>query len=484
MSRAPNVVVVVCDQLRPFELGCHGGPVPTPNIDRLSAGGVRFETAVTNNPVCMPARTCLLTGQHSRTCMGAMGNEGGDPPVEHRVHCPDETLPEMLRRTGWRTGLIGKWHVEPSPRALGFESSVYPLAIHRYHGQRYFTSGVLGEPVMEFGPDYEAALVGQFVRQPRDDPFFLFYNISPPHEPIGPGEVPERYLRQFGRDDVKLRPNVWKDGYLAENAWWFKTYLIWDHFWRTAQSDPWRPCPVGYPQAGIGPLPSDTLPDGFDLRDLTARYYAAIAWVDDLVGRLVRALDDSGNLDNTIIIFASDHGDNLGSHHLFNKDCLFEESIRIPLIFHWPNRLSPSVNRSQIAQIIDIYPTLAGLLGLEIPGFVAGRNLTPLLEGTRESLDENWAFIETDAMHYGSPVAGLRTPDHTFGALMPVLEPGSALTGDWGLYDLEADPCQFENLAENPAHRACRDALRATLDSLHAEICWLSEKRMGKISEH
>jgi len=469
----PNIILCVCDQLRAFEVGCYGNRViRTPNIDRLAAGGVRFETAVTNNPVCMPARGCMLSGQFSRTWMGELGNVGGDPPVTERVHLKDPTLPEELRAAGYRTGLIGKWHIEPSPLVVGFDHAVYPLAIHRYRGQRYIHGDEIGAPVEEFAPEYELRELDSFLGQTQNRPFFLYYNISLPHEPIGPAEMPERYWKMYGRDEVPLRPNVWRNGRMAYDKRWFKTYLLWDYFWRMAGGDPWRPSSVGYPQSGQGSLPSDELPSGYDLRDLTAAYYAATTCVDDLVGRLMQNLEARGLADNTMVVFTSDHGDNLGSHHLFNKDCLFDESLRIPLIFHFPSRFAARVNRTQVAQLIDLRQTLLAAAGVGGGSHGQGRNLLPLLLGELETFDENWAFIETDNFFFKKSIMGVRTPTHLYGASMR--DPHS-LEGDWGFYDLREDPFQIRNLAGMDEQAAIGRELRRMVEHWHRSTPWLGE---------
>ena len=475
MKDPMNVIVCLCDQLRPFELGCYGNSaIQTPHIDRLARDGVRFETALTNNPVCMPARACLLSGQYSRTCMGELTNVGGDPPTPQRVHFGDSILPEDLRAAGYDTLLIGKWHIEPQPQTVGFEHSLHPLAIHRYRGQRYFRDGTLEDPVESFGPEYEMQEVERFLGSRSSKPFFLYYNISLPHNPIGPAEMPAEYHACYGKEDVRLRPNVWKSGAMAHDLAWFRTYLIWDHFWRVAEKDPWRPAQVGYPQSGAGEIPSDELPGDFDLRSLTATYYNAVRCIDDLVGRLLRSLEANGLIDNTLIVFASDHGDNLGSHHLFNKDCLFEESIRIPLIFHFPSRLRPHVNTRQLAQLIDIRPTILELAGITSPPGAQGVSLLPVLTWERPLVGEEQVFIETDTMHYGRNAIGIRTPTHIFGTF---LDSQYVPSGEhWGFYDLREDPYQIRNLLNTGEQREMLDDLQRSLQRWSDTTPWLRDK--------
>ena len=396
MSDQPNVIVCMCDQLRAFEVGCYGNAVVrTPNIDRLAASGVRFEHAVTNNPVCMPARSCLLSGQYSRTCMGSLGNHlevdvtGNrylpEYPIGERVHFPDRTLPEQLKGAGYDTALIGKWHVQPSPLTVGFDTAVYPRVHHRHTGQTFIENSGMGEVVPGYSVGYEAERVAQFLRAPRERPFFLFYSISPPHMPLL--DAPEKYLTLYTPQDVPLRPNVYRDGKLAYDEHWFSIYL-WDFLYYQEH------------------LPhTQRLPDGFDLRHLIALYFGMTTWVDDMVGRLMHELERTGQADNTIIVFTSDHGDNLGSHHTFNKDTLMEESIRIPLIVHAPRQWQPRVAQNHVAQLIDVMPTLLGCCGADIPASAQGCDLTPVLTGESDALGGGAAFIETS-----SGQVGIRTP--------------------------------------------------------------------------
>jgi arylsulfatase A-like enzyme len=459
MSKQPNVIVCMCDQLRAFEVGCYGNPViRTPHIDRLAREGVRFETAVTNNPVCMPARSCLLSGQYSRTCMGELGNtvekdEQGrvimpEYPASRRVQLPGPTLAEQLKLAGYETALIGKWHVHPAPGLVGFDTAIYPRVHHRYTGQTFVHNTGEGAVVDGYSLDYEAQRVAEYLGTPHERPFFLFYNISPPHMPVS--DAPEKYRRMYSPDEVPLRPNAWGDGRLAYDENWFKIYL-WDFLYYQEH------------------LPyTRQLPPGFDLRHLAALYYGMTTWVDDMMGRMMAALQANGLTEETLVIFVSDHGDNLGSHQRFNKEALFEESIRIPLIFHAPGRVQPHVDQSHIAQLIDVMPTLLDLCGAEAPAGMQGHSLAALLTGAGQAAAPDEAYIETS----GGQI-GVRTATHLYGL---------QLNADWQpdagpgwFYDLREDPYEMHNLAGSDSQAALAGGLRARLLEWHHHTPWMKE---------
>lgn len=447
----PNVVVCLCDQLRSFDVGCYGNPViRTPNIDRLASDGVRFDTAVSNAPVCVPARSCLLTGQYSRTCTGEVNNCADDPPSPRRTRLVDPTLPERFKAVGYDTAAIGKWHVFTHPNLVGFDYALYPLIPHRHYGQTYFEDRAPGFVVDQFAPDFEMARVNEYIRSHRDRPFFLYYNISQPHMPLGPGNAPDRYLTMYDRDEIPMRPNVFRDGRMVSDDRWFKTYTIWDYFWRRHD------------------LATDRLADGFDLRDLAAYYYGMVTCVDDQVGQLMESLSHHGLADNTIVVFVSDHGEMMGSHHMFNKGCLEEEAVRIPMLLRAPGRVRPSANTKHLATLIDVMPTVLELCGLDVPQTVQGRSLMPILRGERETVGDNVAFIETGGLHIG-----IRTPTHKYGmALSP--DRTAIANGRVCFYDLSADPYEERNLADTGKQSDVADDLRARLMSWHESTPWLA----------
>jgi choline-sulfatase len=432
-DRKPNVVIINVDQLRAFTIGCYGDPiVQTPHIDRLASGGLRFEHGISNNPVCVPARSILLSGQYSRTCTGALGNAAWRVQDKTRRRLRDKTIAEAFQELGYRTGAIGKWHMDPDPHVVGFETSCLSRGIG--HKAALQENGGEIEARIGFQEDHLIVRAREFLRQNQGRPFFLYYNILPPHMPLF--DIPFQYNRMYDRNAVPMRTNVWNErGELAYDREFFHVYL-WQNNVRTSQDKP---------------ITSE-LPDDFDLRDVTALYYGAVTWTDAIVGQIVQSLQENQLLQNTLVVLTADHGDNLGSHHLFNKDRPYEESIRIPMIFCHPGAVrAGQINRVQQAQIIDLYPTLIDYCGGKIPPSVHGISLAPILKGERDTIGDNLAFVET-AYHQ----IAVRTPTHKVAFQTPyskIEEPIVADLSDediWQVhfYDLVRDPLEQHNLAE------------------------------------
>ena len=470
----PNVVVCLTDQLRPFEIGCYGNPVVrTPHIDRLAAEGVRFEVGITNSPVCSPARATLLSGQYARTCAGSIRNVGSIGTTRTRLL--DPTLPEILAAAGYYTGHVGKWHAHVDPFLLGFDYAYYPVEIpHRYYGramrEAVREAGKLSadsgtKTVVEgFMPQAASDKARDYIRANRERPFFLNYWMSPPHMPIGPGNLPRRYDGMYSREEILLRDNVYdQDGNLFRDDWWFKVYTKWDYFWRT--------------RGGAPDSPDDALPEGFDLRDLIAHYYAAVTCTDDLIGELLAGLEENGVADNTIIVLSADHGELLGNHGTFNKDRLYEEAIRVPMIYRYPNGFGSSANASQVASNVDIAPTVLEACGFAVPSHMQGQSLLPVLRGQRASLERHYAFVEAagyQGVSYAMPYSmmGIRTPSHKYA--IEVEEDDREIRNDRAAFhDLRSDPYELDNLASSAEQFPEAARLRDALIDWHHTTPWL-----------
>lgn len=450
MADRPNIVLCICDQLRAFEVGCYGNPViRTPHVDRLGREGVRFDLAVTNYPVCMAARSVLLSGQYNRTCTGGVSNvhyprgPGSfllpEYPASGRPHLPAQTLPEALRALGYTTQAIGKWHIHSWPHDIGFDHYVIPRVPHCHTGQSFTEDGGPEFVPAGYSVDFEAERVERFLRrqQGANQPFFLYYSISPPHCPLA--DAPEYYRAMYRPAEIPLRPNVDLSQPLAEQDHWLKVYR-WDFRYYNLH------------------LPhTEQLPAGYGWRECIAEYYGMTTWMDACVGRMLAALDHTGLADRTIVVFTSDHGDNLGSLGLVQKGGPNEESVRIPLVVRYPGVLAPGVVTEAVASLVDVAPTLLDLAGGAFPDHMAGQSLAPVLHDPSASLPRAHAYVET-----GGGVA-LRTPSHmAFVPRDPVS--GDIATAATQFYDLDADPYEMHNLAptnlQGTVRREMEDLIR------------------------
>ncbi len=449
----PNILLFMCDQLRAFSVGCYGDDTAcTPNIDRLAATGTRFATAVSNTPLCSPARAIALSGQYARTCTGSLGNMDRNPANPKRVRMLSPTLAEVLQQAGYATALIGKWHLDPQPQLLGFDHAVYPDFEHRNYRQRYWDEAGCSRVVDGFGPDFELAEFKAFLDRRGGEPFFGYYNIGLPHQPIGPGHLPESHRGLCPPASVPLRPNVPADIDDNDNSEYYNTYTSSSYYWRSL--------------TGARQDPADLVPDDFGIRDLTALYLTATALVDDYFGRVIAALQKRGLDSNTIVMFVSDHGDILGSHGRFGKNTLDEEALRIPLVIREPRTPFGRTVNDCVASLVDIMPTLLDLAGLDIPPSVQGTSLAAAVRGNNAEELPQQAFIEShDAV-------GIRTPRHK----LSVGSDAAERVLDFGRTDgrdLSDDPYEMADLDSCALPDEVLKNLQARIISWDRETPWL-----------
>jgi arylsulfatase A-like enzyme len=449
-ARPPNIVLLMASQLRSFAVGAYGNPVSrTPEIDRLATYGQRFDIACANSPLGTTARGIAFSGQYARTCLGALGCSGDPEPGRRQLPAP--TLVECLRTAGYDTAHIGKWCLPPRPAQLGFNYWVHPAAQHGYSGRRFFDNSAQSFLTDGWSWDFEMNLARSYLAQRRSQPFFLSFNIEPPHGPLG--NAPKRYTQMYRPDQVPMRPNAIHNGIMAYDEASLQAY---------------------FQQPLMNPA---KLPEGFNLRHLIAAYYGLVALADDQVGKLRRALDEYGLTENTIVVFTADHGDLLGSHQCFDKAQLYEEAIRIPMIYHWPAGLAPGRQSQQVTSLVDLAPTLLDLAGVALPGHLQGTSVAPVMQGTQEIVGDNLAWIECEGG------TGMRTRDHLYGirladpSLTQHAASHEAIADDrLCFYDLREDPYQLDNLARTDAQALMAAELRDRLLAWHRRTPWLSHE--------
>ena len=406
------MLLLLPDQMRAQTLGCMGNAdARTPNIDRLASEGVLFRNGLANSPVCCPARAILMTGQYC--------HRNGMVANDLRLRESIETLPAILRREGYRTGFIGKWHLDggprlpgfvpPGPRRHGFEFWAANECSHTHFDTQYFRDSPEPVPMRKFEAEGWTDLGIEFLRETRRDsrPFFLCQFMGPPHDPYG---APERYMKMYDPARLAMRPN-----------------------WKAAEKAP-------------------------GAKDIAA-YYAAVTAVDDQVGRTLSALGELGLAEDTIVMLSSDHGDMLGSHGLRLKRKPWEESIRVPAILRYPRGIRPGRSEDALFSHIDIAPTLLGMCGARVPREMQGADLSKLALGRARSGPES-AFFQI----FG-PYQGDGTEDGWRGVRTRRFLYARYRSRPWVLYDLEKDPYELNNLAEDPAAAPLRREMEGKLSA-------------------
>ena len=394
-QRRPNILFVLADQLRAQSVGCYGNEeAKTPHLDRLASKGVLFRNTVANTPVCCPARAIMLTGKYA--------HKNGMVANDLRLRESEVTTAEVLAGEGYRTGFIGKWHLDggqrlpgfipPGPRRQGFDFWAANECSHRHFDTHYFRDTPDPIPIKKFEAEGWTDIGIEFLKKSKQDerPFFLTIAMGPPHDPYG---APDEYMKMYDSARLNMRPN-WK---------------------RAAPNVP-------------GP-------------EQIAAYYAATTAVDDQVGRLSRTLSELGMAEDTIVLFSSDHGDMLGSHGLRLKRKPWEESIRIPGILRYPRRVKAGQQTDTLFSHVDIAPTLLSLCGIKPPAGVQGSDLAPVALGESRGGPDS-AFFQIFGPYEGDGTEdgwrGVRTGKYMYARFR--YKP-------WVLYDLENDPYQAKNLA-------------------------------------
>ncbi len=420
-AKPRNVLFIAVDDLN-TRVGCYGAPVQTPNIDRLSRQGVRFDRAYCQYPLCNPSRTSLLTGlRPPRTQI--MENA-----TWFRDKMPDVvTLPQLFRQNGYRTMASGKifhgglnddkaWDIGATPLARQAPRKGQAQKDREKHADRYLALD--GDGASE--PDSrntERAI--ELLGQKHDKPFFLAYGLARPHVPF---LAPKKYFDLYDPAKVRLPPD-----FAAEPSGQGPAYRPnFDIFIRRPASEE-------------------------EARRMIAGYYASISFMDAQVGRVLDALDRSGHRDNTVVVFFGDHGFHLGEKGMWSKQSLFEVSTRVPLIVCAPGVAKTGQSCARTAELVDLYPTLADLCGLKPPAGLDGESLVPLLRDPRAP----WSNAAYTFIRRGTVLgATIRTERFRY--------------TEWDranaeLYDHRADPGENRNLAGDPRFAGDREALQRQL---------------------
>jgi len=442
--RQPNIIYVFADQMRAQVLGCYGNKiVPTPNIDSMAKAGVTFDNAISTWPVCSPYRAMLLTGRYSMV-NGTVVNDTG-----MRDDLP--TIARVCKKQGYATGYIGKWHLEwnrnpfvPKSRRQGFDYWAVNNCTHDYIDNFYCTDTPEKIRFKGYDANVQTGLAIDYIKKNRENPFCLFLSWGPPHNPYN--KVPDEFRQRIPLEKIELRENV------AERA--VVDQLI-------GLDKPSQKLSASRKRRRV------VIEDDQKLKqECIQGYYAHTTALDDCIGKIRSALRKSGLAEDTILVFASDHGDMLGSHRMALKQMPFEESINVPFLVEYPRAVAGGRRSEALLAPIDIMPTLLSLAGLKCPD-VDGKDL---VEAVRSDVsDQQDAVLLMKLVPGGGPYLinavtpwrGVRTKRYTYANLFD--------HGPWLLYDNLNDPQQLNNLINKQEHAELQARLEKRMRELMKE---------------
>jgi arylsulfatase A-like enzyme len=446
-EKQPNVLLILTDQQRADAVGFRGkNPCRTPNIDRLAAEGISFDRALTPSPLCTPARAGIFTGLYPHQ-VNAMKNGSR---LEARP-----IFPNVLKRRGYQLDYVGKWHLDFAGEVVSawFDRTVATQPAHKDF-EKWCREHNLMEAMilndrelrsprpphmtiprpkvmrLESSKTYEAWLTDRAVEyletRPKDRPFILVCSYQGPHPPF---KVPEPYYSMYDPTDIIEPPNF-------------------------------KPLP-NKPRSNITSyfhqLWMDYGEDWEVWKKSVAVYWGFVTMIDFQIGRLLRAVEDTGLLDDTLIVFASDHGELLGQHGLWQKMMPYEEALRVPLVMRYPSLIRGGLRCQSVASLIDIVPTVLSVLGEEAPEEMEGQELSSAFRDGVVSEGDGYRFSEHKPLgEWHQTVDWRLITDDRYKYVWN--------RGDLDeLYDLGTDPYELRNGIEDQALRKIVERLRERL---------------------
>lgn len=439
----PNILFMMSDDHASHAISCYGSVInQTPHIDRIAQEGLRFDNCFCTNSICAPSRAVILTGKFSHL------NGVIDNAVE--FDGTQNTFPKVLQSVGYRTALIGKWHLKSDPTGFDYWSILPGQGVYQdpefiEMGQRSRRQGYVTDLTADYAIDW--------LRAGRDPsvPFLLMCHHKAPHREWLP---PDKYRTLWEDTEIPVPATLHDDWESKSRAAFEQEMTILNHL--TLDSD----------------LKGRVPPEGLSERELREwryqhyikDYLRCIRSVDDNTGRILEYLDESGLAEDTLVIYTSDQGFYLGDHGWFDKRFMYEESLRMPLVMRWPGVIEPASTNDELIQNVDFAPTLLDAASAPVPDEMQGDSFLPMLvggprQGWRDSI--YYHYYEYPAVHMVKRHYGVRTKRYK---LMHFYHDIDA----WELYDLALDPEELQNRIDVPAYAGVVARLKEEIRRLQA----------------
>ncbi|MDF2959538.1 MAG: hypothetical protein K0S39_1273 [Paenibacillus sp.] len=435
MKTRPNILIVMSDEHAAHMAGCYGHPeVKTPQMDRLAAQGIRFDNAYCNSPMCVPSRMSFLTGQY------AFQVDGWDNGSPLRADTP--TFAHYFEASDYETVLCGRMHMVGEDRLHGFGKRLFDdMDSWKSYNQKPARTPEArrssNSHVTQCGPgqgswqQYDAHVADLSLRYLEAKaefgyakPWLMVSGFMFPHFPL---IAPPEYYQLYDPDKLKLPE------------------------WMNERLEDQHPAirQLRYTFCNDQPVPEETV------RKALASYYGLITLVDDYLGRMLDVVDGSSLKENTIVVYISDHGEMAGQHGIWQKQCFYESSVKVPMIIRMPECLGGKSIKENVS-LVDLIPTILELAGIKLPSSLSGRSLLPLIHDSNKAAAPRVVFSEYHAQGMLHAAFMIKKENYKYNYYAEYPDQPE-------LFQLDTDPGEQVNLAG-------RAEMASILREMHSEL--------------
>ena len=484
-AERPNILYIMSDDHAAHAIGAYGGRLaqlnPTPTIDRLAKEGMLFQNAFCTNSICAPSRACVLTGQYPHT--NGVYDLGG------KIEAARQFLAIEMKKAGYHTAMIGKWHLKVEPAAFDFYSVLpgqgkYHDPDFRVRGDKPWPKNVISFPGMH-SSDAITDQTLQWLKGGWDQtrPFFLMHHYKAPHDYFEHAHRYNDYLKDI---DIPEPHSLWPEnqprfgsmatlGHQRELAPHIGTSIGNRNPRRSYAKDLPAKFPQDYPADYDPARLSDEQIKRMAYNVYLKKFLRCVKGVDDNLARLFAHLEEIGQMDNTVIIYTGDQGFMLGEHDYQDKRWMYEESMRMPLLIRYPKSIQAGSRSDAIVENVDFAPTMLDFAGAATPNYMQGASFKSICETGKEPptwKQEAYYRYWMHMAHHDNPGhVGMRTKDYKLIFYYGVNYQGQLATPPgWELYDLENDPREIVNQYDNPAYASIVKQLKTRLAALRKRV--------------
>ncbi|WDE99453.1 sulfatase [Lentisphaera profundi] len=471
-NQKPNILFIMSDDHTKQAIGAYGSRLaqlnPTPNIDYLAKNGMRFDQVFCNNSICTPSRASIITGQYPQS--------NGVLDLNGSISADKQYLPLVMKKAGYQTAMIGKWHLKKEPAAFDFYCVLPGQGL--YHNPDFYVRGPKpwGKNILKSNKHSSDAITDislDWLKNKRktNQAFFLMHHFKAPHDMYENAKRYDSYLEEI---DIPRPNNLFEAPKASPGSKDLGSGLSKSH-------NTW-----GLPQKlGISDELNEPEYTHKAYQLYLKRYLRCVKGIDDKIKRLIDYLTETGEIENTIIIYTSDQGFLLGEHNLIDKRWMYEESFSMPFIAYYPKLIKKNSVNHWLINNTDFAPTLLQLAGINNPPeYMQGKSFFDAFTGSAKP--ENWREFTYYRywMHMAHRLAvpahfGIRSERYKlifFYGLKNGKRGGKPTPVAWEFYDLKSDPSEMVNQYANPEYQSIISKMKSQLKDLRIELKETDEK--------